>query len=193
MSILGHFQEAEPSPRPSWRPLAGQRPHPPRPAAGGPGPGHRPPASSWTCPTPWWPTWGPPRAYLLRGEEFTLPHRGPFLGGGKGAPGPSYPGGGPDPPRWRNVITNALGSFPRPGWTFWGLNFRESKLTDPIVYIANNYFSKYNEIFRFILTHPDMDHMSGIKELFNRKYVRNFWDTNNDKYIDPGYLGRFSL
>lgn len=62
---------------------------------------------------------------------------------------------------------------------------QKAKLTDPIVYIADNYFSKYNEIFRFILTHPDMDHMSGIKELFTRKYVRNFWDTNNDKYIDP--------
>jgi len=59
---------------------------------------------------------------------------------------------------------------------------KRAKLTDPIVYITNNFKS---EIFRFILTHPDMDHMSGIKELFNRKYVRNFWDTDNNKYIDP--------
>ena len=56
------------------------------------------------------------------------------------------------------------------------------KLTDPIVYITDNF---KNEIFRFILTHPDMDHMSGIKELFNRKKVINFWDTDNNKYIDP--------
>ena len=63
--------------------------------------------------------------------------------------------------------------------------WQKAKLTDPIVYIADNYFSKYNEIFRFILTHPDMDHMSGIKELFNRKEVINFWDTANTR-SDPG-------
>ncbi len=60
---------------------------------------------------------------------------------------------------------------------------QKAKLTDPIVYIRNR-FSKYNKIFRFILTHPDMDHMSGIKELFARKSVLNFWDTENNKFID---------
>jgi len=61
---------------------------------------------------------------------------------------------------------------------------QKAKLTDPIVYITDN-FKKYGKIFRFILTHPDMDHMSGIKELFNRKEFINFWDTDNNKYIDP--------
>ncbi len=36
-------------------------------------------------------------------------------------------------------------------------------------------------IFRFILTHPDMDHMDGIKALFEEFEVNNFWDTANDK------------
>jgi len=40
------------------------------------------------------------------------------------------------------------------------------------------------EIFRFILTHPDMDHMDGIKALFNNFVVSNFWDTENNKVID---------
>lgn len=57
------------------------------------------------------------------------------------------------------------------------------KLTNPIDYIASEFANR--EIFRFILTHPDMDHMSGIKGLFEEKDVRNFWDTENDKYIDP--------
>jgi len=59
----------------------------------------------------------------------------------------------------------------------------KAKLTNPIDYIAFEFANR--EIFRFILTHPDMDHMSGIKRLFGKKYVRNFWDTKNDKYIDP--------
>lgn len=60
---------------------------------------------------------------------------------------------------------------------------KKASLTDPINYIKN-YF-KDQDIFRFILTHPDMDHMSGIKELFKRKPIFNFWDTENDKFIDP--------
>ncbi len=39
-------------------------------------------------------------------------------------------------------------------------------------------------IFRFILTHPDMDHMDGIKSLFDGFRVLNFWDTENDKELD---------
>src|SRR3972149_1858657 len=55
---------------------------------------------------------------------------------------------------------------------------KKAKLTNPIEYIINNFKDK--DIFRFILTHPDMDHMSGIKGLFEKKAVINFWDTDND-------------
>lgn len=48
-----------------------------------------------------------------------------------------------------------------------------SKPTNPIDYLAEKGFS---EVWRFILTHPDMDHMDGIKELFDQKKVVNFWD-----------------
>jgi len=41
-----------------------------------------------------------------------------------------------------------------------------------------------NTIFRFILTHPDMDHMDGIKSLFDSFNVLNFWDTDNTKTMD---------
>ena len=48
------------------------------------------------------------------------------------------------------------------------------------------YLNKFSvcDIFRFILTHPDMDHMDGIKDLFSSFTVYNFWDTNNDKQMD---------
>lgn len=58
-----------------------------------------------------------------------------------------------------------------------------AKITDPINYIDNNFMGR--DIFRFILSHPDMDHMSGIKRLFDIKDVVNFWDTENIKRIDP--------
>lgn len=55
------------------------------------------------------------------------------------------------------------------------------------------YFNKLNitTIFRFILTHPDMDHMDGIKSLFDNFEVINFWDTNNNKEIDNFNNGKY--
>jgi competence protein ComEC len=48
-------------------------------------------------------------------------------------------------------------------------------------------------IFRFILSHPDMDHMDGIKALFESFEVLNFWDTDNcaEKDFSSG-AGRFN-
>lgn len=47
------------------------------------------------------------------------------------------------------------------------------KPTNPIDYIKEKGFSS---VFRFILSHPDMDHMDGIKRLFGDLNVCNFWD-----------------
>ena len=52
---------------------------------------------------------------------------------------------------------------------------------NPIKYFKDRNVST---IFRFILTHPDMDHMDGIKELFDTFEVLNFWDTENTKVMD---------
>lgn len=49
---------------------------------------------------------------------------------------------------------------------------------NPIEYIGD---LDINTIFRFVLTHPDMDHMDGIKALFDAFTVLNFWDTENTK------------
>ena len=38
-------------------------------------------------------------------------------------------------------------------------------------------------IFRYIQTHPDMDHMDGIRALFNEFRPVNFWDTDNKKEL----------
>ncbi len=47
------------------------------------------------------------------------------------------------------------------------------KPTNPVDYLTSKGIS---EIWRFILTHPDMDHMDGIKRLFAQKTVSHFWD-----------------
>lgn len=60
---------------------------------------------------------------------------------------------------------------------------KKASLTNPIDYILSHFSNK--EIFRFILTHPDMDHMSGIKLLFDKKDIWNFWDTANNR-PNPG-------
>lgn len=56
-------------------------------------------------------------------------------------------------------------------------------LQDPNKFLNDNYPG--NGVFRFILSHPDMDHMSGLSELKRTRAISNFWDTNHDKVLDP--------
>lgn len=54
-------------------------------------------------------------------------------------------------------------------------NFRMCEdVTNPIDYLAS---LKIGRLFRFILTHPDMDHMDGIDALIANVGVDNFWHT----------------
>lgn len=53
--------------------------------------------------------------------------------------------------------------------------------SDPISYLQN---LKIRTIHRFVLTHPDMDHLGGVKKLFDEFEILNFWDTNNNKVIN---------
>lgn len=48
------------------------------------------------------------------------------------------------------------------------------RLTNPVNYCLRH---NLNSIFRFILTHPDMDHMDGLNNLMTRIQVVNFWET----------------
>ena len=56
---------------------------------------------------------------------------------------------------------------------------RQNNPTNPIIYLKS--VCRNKPIFRFILTHPDMDHMDGIQNLFSAFKVWNFWDTNHQK------------
>ncbi len=59
----------------------------------------------------------------------------------------------------------------------------EDVLQDPIQFLNDTYPDQ--SVFRFILTHPDLDHMSGLAELKRTRTMENFWDTNHDKVLDP--------
>lgn len=58
-------------------------------------------------------------------------------------------------------------------------NMRDNS-TNPIAYLKN---LNIEVIFRFILTHPDMDHLDGFENLFTKFEVLNFWDTNHNKVM----------
>ena len=60
------------------------------------------------------------------------------------------------------------------------------ELTDPIEFLQRTYPGK--SLFRFILTHPDLDHMRGLKRLHDTVGFTNFWDTNHTKPT-PNFRG----
>lgn len=66
---------------------------------------------------------------------------------------------------------------------------RQNNPTNPIDYLHS--ICKNRSIFRFILTHPDMDHMDGIKNLFDKFHPTNFWDTNHRKDLSKADFKKY--
>ena len=58
-------------------------------------------------------------------------------------------------------------------------NFQQKKYpVNPISYMNDRGISS---IFRYVQTHPDMDHLDGVEALFDEFSPTNFWDTRNTK------------
>src|SRR6266566_589284 len=58
-------------------------------------------------------------------------------------------------------------------------NFGQKKYpVNPISYMKKHGITS---VFRFIATHPDMDHLDGIKAFFEEFQPINFWDTDNNE------------
>lgn len=55
------------------------------------------------------------------------------------------------------------------------------ELTDPIEFMQNVYPGR--RLWRYIQTHPDLDHMRGLRRLSEEIGIDNFWDTANDKTV----------
>ncbi|WP_158838851.1 ComEC/Rec2 family competence protein [Streptomyces sp. NRRL S-1022] len=71
------------------------------------------------------------------------------------------------------------------GYRSWEQHY-QSLLVDPYDYYQANFPGQ--SIFRYVQTHPDMDHMSGLHRFFWQERVDlvNFWDTSHTKELDEG-------
>jgi competence protein ComEC len=66
------------------------------------------------------------------------------------------------------------------------LDEAQRELTDPVDYLERHYAGR--QLFRFILTHPDLDHMRGLKRLREKVGFANFWDVRHTK-AQPTFRG----
>jgi beta-lactamase superfamily II metal-dependent hydrolase len=55
----------------------------------------------------------------------------------------------------------------------------KGEVTDPVAFMQKHYSGR--RLWRFILTHPDLDHMRGIRRLHETIGFDNFWDTAHTK------------
>jgi len=58
-------------------------------------------------------------------------------------------------------------------------------LDDPLNYLIDNFENM--DIYRYIQTHPHMDHLSGFKALIEEKEINNFWDTEHKNIKEPKF------
>jgi beta-lactamase superfamily II metal-dependent hydrolase len=74
------------------------------------------------------------------------------------------------------------------GWKSWGTLLGEAgykiSLTNPVEFMQRKYPDR--PIFRFILSHPDFDHIRGLDALESSgTKIFNFWDTKHSRDWDP--------
>ena len=69
------------------------------------------------------------------------------------------------------------------GYASWEAYYL-SLLVDPVDYFHST-FGAWASVFRYLQTHPDMDHMSGLHRFFwqEKIEVTNFWDTEHTKVM----------
>lgn len=74
--------------------------------------------------------------------------------------------------------TNALFSASEAEGGIKGNFHQKEHPNNPIAYLKKRGITS---IFRYVQTHPDMDHMDGLNRLYNEISILNFWDTENKK------------
>jgi competence protein ComEC len=63
--------------------------------------------------------------------------------------------------------------------TYEAAKTARDEITDPVAFMHARFPGR--KLWRFILTHPDLDHMRGLKRLHEEIGFDNFWDTANTK------------
>lgn len=70
--------------------------------------------------------------------------------------------------------------------------YQKLKPDNPINYLQEKIGT--DSIFRFIITHPDMDHLDGIQDLYDEFTITNTWDTDNVKVCDiNNFFGGYNV
>jgi competence protein ComEC len=120
----------------------------------------------------------------------------PIVGGGLGLLGTTNPLSGTGGLGMRSPGTNLLMGLlagemagPRQGTLsdYIAVQERQKReLTDPIDFVKKTYPNQ--RLWRFVLTHPDLDHMRGLKRLKEQVGFDNFWDTRHTKPT-PNFRG----
>jgi competence protein ComEC len=79
-----------------------------------------------------------------------------------------------------SFATKPKGLFESRSWE----EYYQSLLVDPYGYYRDSFGGR--SIFRYIQTHPDMDHMSGLHRFFwqGKVPIENFWDVSHNKKQD---------
>lgn len=72
---------------------------------------------------------------------------------------------------WQNVLGG-------PGYADAQVDKDQARLVDPVDYLKTHFPGR--SIFRYVQSHPDMDHMGGLYRLGQEGiFINNFWDTDN--------------
>lgn len=75
-------------------------------------------------------------------------------------------------------------------YSFSWADYYESLLVDPADFLAEKYPGQL--VFRYVQTHPDMDHLSGLHRIFIQEGIQllNFWDTDHSKtFVESDFAG----
>lgn len=64
--------------------------------------------------------------------------------------------------------------------------YAEEYLDDPVEYYQEAFSGLKNKVWRFISTHPDMDHLAGLKQFHEQVGFDVMWDTPHSKEMDTG-------
>ena len=79
--------------------------------------------------------------------------------------------------------TASFGAFRAEDRAVSGNSQQKRYPANPIAYLVEHGVSS---VFRYIQTHPDMDHLDGIEDFFRAFSPKNFWDTDNQEEKDLG-------
>jgi len=64
--------------------------------------------------------------------------------------------------------------------------YYDISLDDPLNYLEENI--KKKNIFRYVQTHPDIDHLSGFKSLIENYEIVNYWDTDHKNIVKTDFV-----